>query len=345
MRRQIRSVVVVLLVVAVVLAYALAFRPWWRIHRAEAFMARYAAERDERVAQKLADLLDQQSVPPDLGNRILKLLMMPEVTVRDAYGSDRPVYIAVRYPFPFTLRRTQVYSTEFFYAGGEQQQGSEGGACTSHQPRCHEIRFACLPDGSVRQTNAEGVYTASIRYTHVVIPGNSVDTNAALYRCEFEIPITIRVVAPQKAEPIRLVSNPSLNEQMKTAIRLEVEPSGGSSWSVGEVRIEMKPTCRFTYLPLPENVAFRATYRDESGLEIPLPEFLLLQRAGRTWGTRGSTWSCDVSFAWTDLPEGQRKGTVVLTPDVEAAYRDPEIKTLYSGTLEFPIEFEVRRTK
>jgi len=145
MRRQIRSAVVVLLVVAVVLAYALAFRPWWRIQRAEAFMARYAVERDERVAQKLAGLIDRQSVPPDLGNRILKLLMMPEVTVRDAYGSDRPVYIAIRYPFPFMLRRTQVYSTEFFYAGGEQQRGTEGGHAQATNPSTRRSASVACP--------------------------------------------------------------------------------------------------------------------------------------------------------------------------------------------------------
>lgn len=346
MRRRIAGVVVVLLLVAVVLACALAFPPWWRVRCAQSLMARYAVGRDQHVAQRLAWLLDRQSVSPELGNRILKVLMMPEVSVRDAYGSDRPVYIATRYPLPFELRRTRLLGTEYFYAGGEELTGSENAAYRDYQPRCHEIRHGCLADGSVRQTNTPGVHMASIRYSHVLVPEHSADRKDALHRCESEIPLTIHVVNPDEAEPIRLVSNPSLEKRMKAAFRFESCSPSRASWPVGDVRIEMSPSChQLFYSPLPENVASRFAYRDETGLEIPLPNSLLLQRAGWTWGPSRPEWVTAPSFARVDLPDGKHKGTLVLTPDIDTAYRDPEIKTLYDGTLEFPIEFDVTEAK
>jgi hypothetical protein len=38
---------------------------------------------------------------------------------------------------------------------------------------------------------------------------------------------------------------------------------------------------------------------------------------------------------------GEYSGTIVLRPDLEAAYKDPGIKSIWKGELRFPISFTI----
>lgn len=56
-------------------------------------------------------------------------------------------------------------------------------------------------------------------------------------------------------------------------------------------------------------------------------------------GSSGS-FMVDPSSFTLETP-GRYKATLILVPELDLAYRDPTIKTIWSGMLEFPISFSI----
>jgi hypothetical protein len=351
MRRYAMLALVLVVLVGVVLVAGLVIAPAANRCHVNALIERYSSSPDQETADKLAGLLDWGRVPPEQGGRILKMLLTPRVAVRETYRSDRPVCVTMNRPFWLHFPRMTLNSREWYLpqdTGGPSSSTSGGygggGSGVDPLPVYREISTGNLADGSRVAIAQVGTYTASIRYEYDLYAPSSKEGDSPLYTCRIEIPLEIRVVQPDEAEKVNLVSGKELDRQMKAAFRLESHP-GGSGHSTREVAYETRPAFEITYLPLSENVAFRARYRDASGFTKPFPEFVLLQRAGHRWPAFEPRWSAWISLSQLRLEEGDYRGTLILEADEAAAYRDSAMKAIWDGVLQFPIEFHVTKVE
>jgi hypothetical protein len=143
----------------------------------------------------------------------------------------------------------------------------------------------------------------------------------------------IVMVEESEAETVGLVSNPRLDEAMRAALVC------GMSSSTGNARSEAAGTrgnagwVRITYQDLPAAVGFKSVLILSDGREI----------LGRKWfyARAGSAGQFTVSPADFVMAEaGSYTGSLALRADPEVAYEDAAIKTIWDGTLEFPVSFE-----
>jgi hypothetical protein len=77
---------------------------YWR-HRAESLACQFQTSPDQGTAQALADLLDNQRVPTETGNRILEMLVRPQVFLREPYGVGKPIFLSWRRQFGVVFQR------------------------------------------------------------------------------------------------------------------------------------------------------------------------------------------------------------------------------------------------
>jgi len=189
-------------------------------------------------------------------------------------------------------------------------------------------------DGTEVRLDKPGTYSVTVQHEHSVTC-----RNGRAYSCTIEQPVEVCVVEAGSVVPVKLVSNPSLDKAMKARFSLGTLPQWTYRGS-GANRFRLYPMFELRFSCLPESVAFKAVYRDSTGLEIAMPDLNVRER-GRT-----STPRCPCfTMGGLGLDQGKYKGTLVLRTDEPSAYRDPAVTSIWDGTPEFPIELEVERIK
>lgn len=169
-------------------------------------------------------------------------------------------------------------------------------------------------------------------------------SGTVIYECSFDIPITVRVVEPEQAEKVVLKSNPALDSQIKTAFTLVRRAVRWVSYSVGDDTYQYRPLLDLEAPTFPENVAFKVSYRDEAGFIAAFDNFFVSQRAGTSLGLDPSSYVIPiVPLSNLRLEPGHYRGVIVLETDVELAYQDAAMKSVWDGVIELPVKFEVRK--
>ena len=322
----------------VVVLYCTVIRPAAYRWQAPSLIKRYRTAPDQKTAQALADLLDQQRVPAKLGNEILELLVTPDVAVRAAYPAGEEPHIAVSHRFCLSLRHTMLPRRRFVWTRGKEQQGGLGGANSlSTGPQLWNLNVPTTP----------GVYPCALDYRFALVPEKAHSRGwsweqrsaAAVYRCAFRIPFDVRIAEPEHAEKIERRSSPELDAAMRAAIRPSTAKMCQSRGLPGRGSYDVTGQFAFEVGSLPENVGFRHVYRDQGGLTMEVKDETFRARAGSMGGT--------ATFPVTALrlPQGRYEGTAILQADEAAAYPDAAIKTIWGGTIELPITFVVRVTE
>jgi hypothetical protein len=121
---------------------------------------------------------------------------------------------------------------------------------------------------------------------------------------------------------------------MEAAFRSGVQPMG--SWH---------PTAQTSddglavwHRDLPASIGFTAILHLSDGREIPDGVWV----SDRLYARAGGSGQFVVSPSILALREpGSYTGSIMLRPDPNAAYEDPAIKTIWNGTLAFPISFTI----
>ncbi len=139
------------------------------------------------------------------------------------------------------------------------------------------------------------------------------------------------------AERVELISSPEIDQGMHAAF------SARHIWTIGEFstpagRRWMRGSAEILYKNIPLAAAFRVTLRLPDGRETPVHGIWPPGFSART-GSSGN-FMVDPSNFVVEAP-GRYRATLVLVPDPDLAYRDPAIKAIWSGTLEFPISFTI----
>lgn len=119
MRKAVIPILVLALLAGLLLAYSLAIAPALRERRVEALVERYSGNPDQGTANRLVKLLRKRRLSRELGDRVFKLLMTPQVAVRSSYSSEGPVYIAVGLHSNLGFVDFGVRMSESVYAGAE----------------------------------------------------------------------------------------------------------------------------------------------------------------------------------------------------------------------------------
>jgi len=359
-RRWIRRVLWGSLIVAPLLVVAaLVMPPFGREaqrRRVEAAIARFEAGPSQRGADKLAQLLARNTATKEQGERILKVLLYPAVVTRSAYPFDiDPTFTLAR---PFRVRFAEARISRYvgvWLDGKEQYSGSAGGSngfdTTPHLYSLHpKQRKPGLYRVDVRHRYEGTVTTEKTSWTWNPLRGRlpwsllphrrgMLDTSVSprYYACHFSVPVEFKLVERDHAEKVGLLADAETNTRMQREFAAGtpdmggtyVTPAGKRGWT-GAIEIK--------YSDLPVAVAFRSILRLANGEEIPRRDTSPEWRRARA-GASGLFHVTPGEFLLEE--PGDYKATVILTPDPNNAYRDPAIKAIWNGTLEFPIRFTV----
>ncbi len=314
----------------------------WQVERA---IARFEKHPSQARADSLVALLQMHAATGEQGKRALALLLRPKITTRKAYAVGRPITIATELPFELNFRRF-LWNEEAISVNGQQVIQHHGARTLNHgttnlnlpishtQPGVYAVELRIQCSLAIERT---GMMTTVLGHLHDGLPGLIPDPAAwrpaRTYECDFTVSSEV-MVGGDDAEEIELVSSPESDKAMRAAFSVRCIGLGGRSWApVGT------PSVTVSYTNIPLAAAFHVALRLPDGREMPVrgvwPGPFILARAGSS-----NSFIVDPSnFPVATLD--QYRATLVLTPDPDLAYQDVATKSMWNGTLEFPISFSL----
>jgi hypothetical protein len=238
-----------------------------RYGRIERTIARFQVAHDGASAHALIESIANQAVPPEQGERILTLLLRPEITTRPAYPAGQPAKMSVRRPLHIELPQGRIAFEQYVWAGGERIDASQ--ESTNRLFGFPEILKAWL------QPLEPGTYHAELRTECSIWPpppkpslwdqlcarvrGRLSGRPAFLrrtksgpsYECHFTVPFDVNIVTQDQAERLELIDDPHTDEIMRAAITAGVTeqqgaygtPAGRRGYRLHEHRVSASDRC------------------------------------------------------------------------------------------------------
>jgi hypothetical protein len=329
--------------------YFLLFQiPQWRVL---SLIREYKKNPSQEAANRLARLLDRQAVSSKQGSEILRLLMTPIIIKRESYSVRKPAF------FQFLPRFDVQFSRMNLDRGGDAQIENVPQWATDKHDEWIE---SAISEGNeyTYGPDSPGEYILKINFEYRLYSGEFEgykwpgegnfpknifprylcdSQNNPSYKCNFTVPIELNFMEENKAEKIALIADPSIKNLMKAAFQIRVcdkhlyGENGGTTTLV-------KGLIEFYYIRTPTDAAFNITYIDKAGKEYPLRSSFWALKEDKKNSLK------QIYIAYKNLPienEGIFEGTLFFRSDPETALRNPKIKSIWDGTLEFPIKFEV----
>ncbi len=362
-RKHVRPAFWWLLIAVILLGVAGAVAPPIRRtmrHRGvEAALARFEASPSHKGADALARLLSEGIATREKGERILKTVLCPRITMRSAYPPGRSPFLFVQIPFCMRVPHTTISWNQGLRIDGRGgNYGHSGGEIFQVWPRFESLYPAPREPGlydaevcceyTVSRITVEGKWRWAPRLKalprsllpHRMITKVHPRHKVPDYTCRFSVPVRFTVVEEHEAEKIDLLSNTELDERVCKAFTVDSNSlSGTYSTPAGRRRYTGGTIIKYSVLPLA--VAFKPTLRLANGEEIARRDE---RRERREWyrvraGTSGEFFVAPPTFPVEE--PGEYNATLILTPDLDSAYDDPAIKAIWGGTLEFPIRFTI----
>jgi hypothetical protein len=349
-----RFVVGSVLALAVVLACGLLVL---RVHdwRVEQAMARFCAAPSAQHAARLTRLLAERAVTPDQGGRMLARLLWPKIVTRTTYPVGESVGISVERPFSLSIAGYRIEFQEQVW--GAERLMDTSGVFTSTLYDLPEILTAWTQPAEPGTYHAEihtGCRIVDIAPRKLTLWQRlSMDLRSRLgrppamrapatggptYQCQFTVPVDINIVEKDQAEQLELMADPQTDASMRGAFALETSERHGA-YGTPAGRRGHRGSMSVTFKALPVAAAFELSLRLADGRELPAGANRQPQRIRIRAGKSGAFVVNLGSFGITE--PGDYTGTLVLRPDPNYAYEDPAIKSIWNGTLEFPIAFVV----
>jgi hypothetical protein len=324
--------------------------PQWRLERE---IRRFEAAPSQALADKLMERLTGPRVTTEQGERILRLLLEPKITKRESYQAGKPAGIGVELPFrleskakmrlcrriegaPETLapepqRWTTVLTTEpqiLLVPSPSQPLGIHKCAVYS------DVRYTFTRD---RPSTWDQWRRRVLRaFGRSSPPGH---TPNKAYHCRFAVPVEVNFVEKGAAEQMELVSGGRIDETMRRIVAVDVQADRHGAFETAAGRRGVRGCPSITFQALPIAAGWQVSLRLEDDREFPTDNGTYPQKIHASAGSYGH-YMVDLSRLGIEEP-GEYSGTLVLRPDPDHAYEDPGIKSLWNGTLEFPVSFVV----
>jgi hypothetical protein len=170
-----------------------------------------------------------------------------------------------------------------------------------------------------------------------LIPDMAAWRPSRTYQCDFTVSSEVTIAGDDDAEKVELISSAELDQAMRAAFSARyIGIQSGFSTPAG--RYSIRGGTQIFYRNIPLAAAFRITLRLPDGREVPMRGIGPDRFSARV----GSSGSFEV-YPWNFAVEapGRHNATLILVPDRDLAYRDVAIKSIWNGTLEFPVSFFV----
>lgn len=324
----------------------------WRVEHA---MARFRAAPSSQHAARLTRLLAERAVTPEQGARILTLLLWPKIVTRTAYPVGQSVGISVERPFSLSIAGYRIEFQEQIW--GAERLMDTSGQFTSTLHDGPEILTAWTRPAE------PGIYHAQIHTRCRIIniaakkltlwdrlsmglrkrlgrpPAMRAPASGGpTYECQFTVPFDLNIVEKDRAEQLELIVDPQTDKIMRAAIATETSDRHGV-YGTPAGRRGHRGSTSIAFKTLPIAAAFELSLRLADGRELPAGADRQPQRIRIRAGKSGAFVVNVGSFGLTE--PGEYSGTLVLRSDPNYAYEDPAIKSIWNGTLEFPISFVV----
>ena len=328
---------------------------YWRVERA---IARFETNPSPAGVDVLVALIESRVPTARQGERMLERLLKPTVVTRTAYPVGRHPTIALELPFTVPFQNASLARDEQVLSRGNPPRSSQSTAADVVQgvPRFHVLspppRRPETWQVQVRQRYTLNLHHAEHTWSWHPLSGpfprcllpyrTTTQTEFRSldqwdYACAIVVQAEIVAVEPSEAETIELVSDPSLDQAMKAAFSSQAIPMG-TWYQTARGKLQSMNALVILYHDLPAAVGFEPTLRLSDGREISADARI----SHRLYARAGSSGQFTVSPSTLRFDEpGSYEGSILLRSDPNQAYRDPAIKAIWDGTLEFPISFTV----
>lgn len=316
-----------------------------REDRITRLLRQFEREPSQKLADRLVELLDREAVSQAQGEAILRRLLTPKVVVRDTYPLGQPAYLTATTPVDLTFQKLRLHSKEWIEGLGQTggSHDTQGGVWTAGARTYSGYPPARYPR-TAKEASARQTCSAYLRYKfglvrpRVVNGASWTENDPPTYVCDLITEVELRWVAPAEAEQVTRRSDPELDKTMSAAFTLEKSNTTTGYEQPGSTLHFSVVLWKLAFPALSENIGFRAAFRPTNGSEIRFPSFDCRRRAGAP----GCVW---IRLDDLGFPPGTYQGTIVLRPDEKVAYPDCAIKTIWGGTVGFPISFTVEKSK
>jgi len=314
----------------------------WQMGRA---IARFEKRPSQGRANTLVELLQVHAATDEQGKRALALLLRPRIVTRKAYAARPIVTIGIEKPFDLDFHRF-LWSKDTITINGRPA----GSDTLEREASCLDVLVPYTQPGTypleLRIQCSVGIERTSkgtilLCYLHDglpwLVPDMAMWQPSRTYQCDFTVPSEITITGDDDAEKVELLSSPELDQAMRAAfsaghiyMETEVTTSAGRRRVMGATEI--------AYKDIPLAAAFSIALRLPDGREMPVQRIWPTGFPVRAGGS--GYFVVDPSNFIVEAP-GRYKATLVLVPDLGLAYRDAAIKSIWNGTLEFPISFTI----
>jgi hypothetical protein len=329
---------------------------YWRVERA---IGRFETGPSQARADVLVKMIDNHVPTAKQGERILGLLLRPQIVTRETYPRGKYPRFALELPFAVRFRNVSIAREEEILRDGVPLRSHQGGGddVIRSQTRLRVLYRSPRTPGmyhvEIRQRYAFNLHHVertwqwrplSGPFPRCLLPRRNTTTMPFRsferwdYACSIAVEADVVIVEKSQAESIELISNPDLDAAMQGAFRSKALSMMTSWYQTPSGRRMATGALGITYHDLPAAVGFELVLRLEDGREIasnPQISHRLFARAGSS-----GEFTVSPSNLMLDEPETYT-GSIVLRSDPNRAYEDPAIKTIWDGELEFPISFTV----
>jgi hypothetical protein len=375
------------ILVGAIVAALLVVEIWqgWRAHfnwRVERLISRFATAPDQPTADKLCELLDNQRVSQEVGNRILEMLTKPKVEVRDPYpAGEKGIWATHTLPYELKFHRlmpcrflTQNSRTKADYydllmesfsafggpawpvyddvRSGREDAKSPTLYCTSTDRSPWDALIRTTQESGGPEAQGEPRYTTAREYWRVFLLQPSYtpfdeQLDEKLTDIRWRLHRVLGGVATARiGHRHSLPPRPaySCSYVVELRARVATEFRGEEVQLLNTPALDERMRAAFTARPGSPSINCSA-----------LPENVafrasLRSGAGETLLDFGPAfaqrrgYAGPVVVAADALPAGKYKCVLILAADRALAQRLVGVKEIWGGTVELPVEFEVADT-
>ncbi|MBZ0258022.1 hypothetical protein K8I31_18295 [bacterium] len=292
-------------------------------------------QQSANVYDALIYILENDEFDDELREKVLAAAARPRIITRDAYRTDRRVYVKFA-NHSGRLNNHRIETGVKYPRGGSsgswRNQHFGGGSSTTNW----EIGDAYSPPYE------PGIYDATATQTVRMYEGATStrinpDDEVPLFEIEQELSFKIQIKPPDEADQVVAVTGAELDKKVIAAYT--EDPQSGVTFKRWSSYDGLDVDSR----NLPFSVAFEFVFVDQNGVEHPARSSIN-NYVDPDAGPSGHGWNTGFDVPSMTEP-GTYSGTLIFRASDEVAFTNPEIIEYWGGEFEVPFTFSIMEKK